>query len=215
MLGDVFAEFGYDIDTFAVVAEHQVDDPAFPVQFPDPLDYDVVVPLGARWAVYDEQLKQNWVADEMALVRAADAAGVGVLGVCFGGQLVAPGVRRGSPSVGRPRDRLAPDHHGCTRPDSRRSVVPVALRPLRRAAGCDRTGPQQPRGTGFRDRSLRGPTVPSRAGRPAAGGMARRRRGRGDRTGRPTRRIAFGDKSIAVRRRSSTCAPWCAASWTG
>ncbi len=89
MLGDVFAEFGYDIDTFAVVAEHQVDDPAFPVQFPDPLDYDVVVPLGARWAVYDEQLKQNWVADEMALVRTADAAGVGVLGVCFGGQLVA------------------------------------------------------------------------------------------------------------------------------
>ena len=59
------------------------------MQFPDPLDYDVVVPLGARWAVYDEQLKQKWVADEMALVRAADAAGVGVLGVCFGGQLVA------------------------------------------------------------------------------------------------------------------------------
>jgi GMP synthase-like glutamine amidotransferase len=89
MLGDVFAEFGYDTDVFAVVANDQVDDPAFPVRFPDPLDYDVVVPLGARWAVYDERLKQTWLADEMALVRAADAAGVGVLGVCFGGQLVA------------------------------------------------------------------------------------------------------------------------------
>jgi len=89
MLGDVFAEFGYDVDTFAVVGRDQVEQPAITVRFPDPLDYDVVVPLGARWAVYDERLKQSWVADEMALVRTADAAGVGVLGVCFGGQLVA------------------------------------------------------------------------------------------------------------------------------
>lgn len=89
MLGDVFAEFGYDVDTFAVIGQDQVEHPAVTVRFPDPLGYDVVVPLGARWAVYDEQLKQTWVADEMALVRTADAAGVGVLGVCFGGQLVA------------------------------------------------------------------------------------------------------------------------------
>jgi GMP synthase-like glutamine amidotransferase len=89
MIGDVFAEFGYDTDTFAVVAEDRVDDPAFAVQFPDPLNYDVIAPLGARWAVYDERLQQTWVADEMAMVRAADAAGVGVLGVCFGGQLIA------------------------------------------------------------------------------------------------------------------------------
>jgi len=32
---------------------------------PDPLNYDVVVPLGARWAVYDERLQETWVADEM------------------------------------------------------------------------------------------------------------------------------------------------------
>ncbi len=59
------------------------------MKFPDPLDYDVIVPLGARWPVYDETLRNNWVGDEMPLVRAADAAGVGVLGVCFGGQLIA------------------------------------------------------------------------------------------------------------------------------
>ncbi|MDT5266467.1 MAG: hypothetical protein QOI90_3093 [Mycobacterium sp.] len=89
MLGDVFSELGYDTDTFAVVEQERVLDPACAVQFPDPLNYDVVVPLGARWAVYDERLRETWVADEMALVRAADDAGVGVLGVCFGGQLVA------------------------------------------------------------------------------------------------------------------------------
>jgi GMP synthase-like glutamine amidotransferase len=89
MLGEVFADFGYDTDTFEVVPEHRVDDPAVEVEFPDPLNYDVIVPLGARWAAYDERLLHTWVADEMAMVRAADAAGVGVLGVCFGGQLVA------------------------------------------------------------------------------------------------------------------------------
>lgn len=89
MLGDVFAEFGYDIHTFNVVPEGQGDDPASDVEFPDPLNHDVIVPLGARWAAYDERLLNTWVGDEMKMVRAADAAGVGVLGVCFGGQVLA------------------------------------------------------------------------------------------------------------------------------
>jgi GMP synthase-like glutamine amidotransferase len=89
MLGEVFAEFGYDIDTFNVVPEGQGDDPASDVEFPDPLNHDVIVPLGARWAAYDERLLNTWVGDEMKMVRAADAAGVGVLGVCFGGQVIA------------------------------------------------------------------------------------------------------------------------------
>jgi GMP synthase-like glutamine amidotransferase len=89
MLGEVFADLGYDTDTFAVVPPDRVDDPAVDVDFPDPLSYDAIVPLGARWAAYDERLVNGWVADEMAMVRAADAAGVGVLGVCFGGQLAA------------------------------------------------------------------------------------------------------------------------------
>jgi GMP synthase-like glutamine amidotransferase len=89
VLGEVFSEFGYDVDTFDVVPEGQGDDPTSDVEFPDPLNHDVIVPLGARWAAYDERLLQTWVGDEMKMVRAADAAGLGVLGVCFGGQLVA------------------------------------------------------------------------------------------------------------------------------
>jgi GMP synthase-like glutamine amidotransferase len=89
MLADVFADLGYDVDEFGVVPPDRVDDPTVEVSFPDPLNYDVIVPLGARWAAYDERIRNTWVADEMALVRAADAAGAGVLGVCFGGQLVA------------------------------------------------------------------------------------------------------------------------------
>jgi GMP synthase-like glutamine amidotransferase len=103
MLGDVFADLGYDTATFAVVPADGVDSPARTVEFPDPLAYEVVVPLGARWAAYDDTLP--WIASEMAMVRDADAAGVGVLGVCFGGQLAARAhggavVRSSDPEIG-------------------------------------------------------------------------------------------------------------------
>lgn len=87
LLGDVFAESGFAISTFDVVPPDRPDDPMVDVSFPDPLDYDAIVALGARWAVYDD--KVPWIADESAMVRRALEAGVGVLGVCFGGQLLA------------------------------------------------------------------------------------------------------------------------------
>lgn len=89
LLGEAFAESGFEIDTFEVVPADRCEDPAVDVAFPDPLDYDAVVPLGARWAVYDDRLADSWVAGEIAMVRRALSAGVGVLGVCFGGQLLA------------------------------------------------------------------------------------------------------------------------------
>ncbi|SER30805.1 GMP synthase-Glutamine amidotransferase [Mycobacterium sp. 88mf] len=89
MLADVFTECGFGIDTFDVIAPGRDDDPTGDVAFPDPTDYDVIVPLGARWAVYDESLVNSWVGAQMAMVRQAVDAGVGVLGVCFGGQLIA------------------------------------------------------------------------------------------------------------------------------
>ncbi len=89
LLGEAFTEFGFDVRTFDVVAPERADDPVFDVSFPDPLHFDVIVALGARWAVYDERLADSWVADEMATVRTALLGGVGVLGVCFGGQLLA------------------------------------------------------------------------------------------------------------------------------
>jgi len=89
LLGDAFADKGFDIDTFNVVPVDRTDDPVLDVAFPDPLRYDVIVPLGSRWSVHDTALRETWVGTEMAMVRTAVDAGVGVLGVCFGGQLVA------------------------------------------------------------------------------------------------------------------------------
>ena len=89
LLGDAFSEQGFDIDTFAVVPADRIDSPAVDVTFPDPTGYDVIVPLGARWPVYDEALRSTWVSAETAMVRTAADAGVAILGVCFGGQLLA------------------------------------------------------------------------------------------------------------------------------
>lgn len=103
LLGEVFAESGFDISTFTVVPPDRPNDPVLEVVFPDPLDYDVIVPLGARWAVYDDRVP--WIADESVMVRRALDAGVGVLGVCFGGQLLAHAlggsvVRSPDPEIG-------------------------------------------------------------------------------------------------------------------
>lgn len=87
LLGEAFAESGFDVTTFEVVPARLAADPAIEVRFPDPTGYDVIVPLGARWAADDAGLP--WVAAETAMVREALDAGLGVLGVCFGGQLLA------------------------------------------------------------------------------------------------------------------------------
>lgn len=108
MLGEAFVESGFDIRTLDVVsadvaAAHPV--PAIDVAFPDPRDVDVVVPLGSRWPVYDEALRDTWVGAQMQMLRDADAAGVPVLGVCFGGQILAQAhggtvTRSPSPEIG-------------------------------------------------------------------------------------------------------------------
>lgn len=88
LLGDAFTDHGFDVETFEVVAPGSADNPAT-VTFPDPAGYDVIVPLGATSSVYDEALQAGWVGDEMDLMRAAVDAGTALLGVCFGGQLLA------------------------------------------------------------------------------------------------------------------------------
>lgn len=89
LLGEAFTENQFDVETFVVVPADRVDDPAGEVTFPDPAGYDVIVPLGARWPVYDDALLRTWVGAEMQMMRDAADAGVALLGVCFGGQLLA------------------------------------------------------------------------------------------------------------------------------
>ena len=48
-------------------------------------DVDHVVVLGAAWSVYEERIS-GWIGAELDWLRAADAAGIPVLGICFGAQ---------------------------------------------------------------------------------------------------------------------------------
>jgi GMP synthase-like glutamine amidotransferase len=86
LIGEVLA----DRDVEAVT--HQVctmpGSPTGSSEFPDPAGFDLVVLYGSRWSVYEEAVA-HWVEPELEFVRAADRAGVPVLGLCFGGQLLA------------------------------------------------------------------------------------------------------------------------------
>jgi len=83
-----FAEHGFDPVMFQIVDAANVATPGVDVTLPSFCDFEVVVPLGSPWSVYDPQL-EPWFTQEIAELRAADAAGVPVLGVCFGAQALA------------------------------------------------------------------------------------------------------------------------------
>jgi GMP synthase-like glutamine amidotransferase len=53
----------------------------------DPRDYGLIVSLGSEFGAYQDDLE--WIGHEMDLLRDAAEADVPILGVCFGGQLLA------------------------------------------------------------------------------------------------------------------------------
>lgn len=75
---------GYELDVVQVMDEQ--GEPLPGLAFPDPLDYDFVLTLGSVQAVYDRDKIGSWIDDELDLLRRADAHGVPILGICFGGQ---------------------------------------------------------------------------------------------------------------------------------
>jgi GMP synthase-like glutamine amidotransferase len=88
-VGERFVERGYAVEELLVVPEDRFHAPDVPAAFPDPTSYDVIVPMGAPWSVYDRATIGRWIEPELAFLRAAQQAGVPVLGICFGGQALA------------------------------------------------------------------------------------------------------------------------------
>lgn len=88
-IGDQFARRGFQVDEMLVVPEHRFHDPGVEVSFPEPGEYDVIVPMGAPWSVYDEATIGAWVLEELTFLRRAHQAGTPILGICFGGQSLA------------------------------------------------------------------------------------------------------------------------------
>ena len=88
-VGERFAHHGFDVDSFLVVPEESFHSPDIAVDFPDLADYDVVVPLGAPWGAWDDACIGTWLHAEVDWLGEAVRGGMPVLGICFGGQLVA------------------------------------------------------------------------------------------------------------------------------
>jgi GMP synthase-like glutamine amidotransferase len=88
-VGARFEHHGYDVDELLVVPAERFDDPGVHVDFPDPSAYDVLVPMGSPWSVYDDALIGSWVRPELEFLRRAHESDVPVLGICFGGQALA------------------------------------------------------------------------------------------------------------------------------
>lgn len=89
--GPVAARFtsrGFRVVDHLVVPESSFHSPGVEPTFPDFSSFDAVVVLGSPWSTYDA-LVGSWVIPEIEQLRSADAAGVPVLGICFGGQLLA------------------------------------------------------------------------------------------------------------------------------
>lgn len=88
-VGERFAQHGFDIATHLVVNESDFSAPNIVTAFPTAADYDVLVPLGAPWGAWDDECIGNWLVPEIAWLRDAVDLGMPVLGICFGGQLLA------------------------------------------------------------------------------------------------------------------------------
>jgi GMP synthase-like glutamine amidotransferase len=78
VIGERLVEVGLPLERFAIARGGQL---------PDPRDFAAVVVLGSIEAVYDERVP--WVRPEADIVAAAVRGSVPVLGICFGGQLLA------------------------------------------------------------------------------------------------------------------------------
>lgn len=80
---------GFDVDEIQVVTEENFHAPNVAFEFPDPGLYDLIIPMGAPWGAWDESCIGRWLLPEIAWVQGAVARDIPVLGICFGGQLLA------------------------------------------------------------------------------------------------------------------------------
>jgi len=90
--GPIWAQFekrGYEITRFNIVSETDFSSPNVSAQWPDLFSYDVIVLMGSPWGAWEDERIGNWLLPEITLMKEVHNAGIPILGICFGGQLMA------------------------------------------------------------------------------------------------------------------------------
>jgi GMP synthase-like glutamine amidotransferase len=85
LLGDWLERRNAEVDVLRIDLEESV---------PDPRDYDLIALLGSELPAFDDSVP--FIPRESGLIREAMGAGVPMLGLCFGGQLMARALGGGS-----------------------------------------------------------------------------------------------------------------------
>jgi GMP synthase-like glutamine amidotransferase len=88
-VGERLEQHGFEVHELVVVPEANFASPNVTFAFPRLEDYDLIVPMGAPWGAWDEDCIGNWLLPEIEWIRQAVVSNKPVLGICFGGQLIA------------------------------------------------------------------------------------------------------------------------------
>ena len=80
---------GYEIERFLIVPQANYDSPNIITTFPNFNEYDLLVPMGAPYGAYEDDRIGNWLLPELEKLKQAHNDGIPILGICFGGQLMA------------------------------------------------------------------------------------------------------------------------------
>ncbi len=86
-VGTRLAQRGYEVVIHFVTKDY--DKPNDAAAFPSMEGYDLLVPMGSVRSLTDKAEIDSWIHDELDMIRRTHEAGTPILGVCFGGQLIA------------------------------------------------------------------------------------------------------------------------------
>ncbi len=87
LVGERLRQHGYEVHEHVVTTD--LDRPNDAAAFPDFAAYDMVVPMGSVRSLTNTDEIESWIFTEIAMVQAAHERGTPMLGVCFGGQVLA------------------------------------------------------------------------------------------------------------------------------
>ena len=89
LIGAALRARGWEVDELTIVPAERYAAPDVEFEFPDHRDYDLIVPMGAPWAAYDDAAIGSWLTPELKWLAETVDEGGAVFGICFGGQALA------------------------------------------------------------------------------------------------------------------------------